>query len=84
MLQGGDVLVVTLEVVPAAESPTADPTSIGEALLGLLGVGRPAAKTLDKPETLKRAAKQAKPEEDADAWLARTSRTSLKGMNNGS
>jgi hypothetical protein len=81
LLDGGAILVVTLEIEEAAEVET-DPTSIGTALLAALGIGRPTqTRPQPAPAPKHRATRRAAPvEEDPDAWLVRTSRESMKGM----
>jgi len=86
-LEGGEVLVVTLEVEPAPEVD-ADPASIGTALLNALGIGRPTkassmivGKTPARSPSGKPVVDVPRPvEEDPDKWLERTSRAALKQM----
>jgi hypothetical protein len=71
-LDDGRILVVTAEVEEAVEP---DPTDVGNTILAALGIGRPKRTT----ETRRRSLRPAPPpEEDADDWLSRTSKESLK------
>lgn len=74
-LDGGDILVVTLEV-ETAEDVAPEPMALGAALLDALGIGRPQAKPGLNPvqQPLKR---QPPAEENADTWLRQTSERSL-------
>jgi hypothetical protein len=83
-LEGGDILVVTLAVEEGTSIAEADPTSLGQALLGLLG-GRQVmvgGNRGGKTQAMRRIdpAIRAANEEDAEAWLERTSKEALKGM----
>lgn len=77
-LEDGNVLVLTLEI-EEREAVDADPASIGEALLGLLGVGRTKAVKSGRPAP---TAKHVRPktladDDNPDRWLRKTSEESL-------
>jgi hypothetical protein len=80
-LEAGDVLVLTLRVEPATAkaAETIDPTGVGQALLNALGLNRqPPRGTAARPAPKSKIVRPV--EEDADEWLARTSKQSLRGM----
>lgn len=74
-LEGGSVLVVTLEVEEAQEPDAQDAEMVGSALLAALGLKRPVA-TKAAPVAAKK--RKSPPEEGADDWLVRTSRESYR------
>lgn len=78
-LEGGDVLVLTMEI-EAAEEQEVDPTSIGVSLLKALGLSSAGRPSVTKPKELPPeviAARKAN-DENPDTWLRRTSEQSLK------
>lgn len=90
LLEGGAVLVVTLEVEEPEDAPLPEPENIGLALLNALGLNRPTVKAAgptkgSKPgrRDLQTPEQRKDNEEDADAWLARTSKSALDTMKRG-
>lgn len=74
-LEGGDVLVVTLAIEEAAETPLPEPEALGTALLRALGMDRPVISP--GPKAVRRNRPAPPPEENPDTWLRRTSEKSL-------
>ena len=75
-LDGGDILVVTLEVETAEDVLSeANPENIGVALLNALGIGRTSVKTASVKAERKRTPPPA--DENPDTWLRKSSERSL-------
>ena len=81
-MDDGNVLVITLEIEEVDEIESVDPTSLGDALLSFLGRGNrknePLTLRSGRPAPRKKIIRPV--EEDADAWLARTSKDALRRM----
>jgi hypothetical protein len=78
VLADGRHLIVTGRIEEPDESASViDAEGFGAALLGALGLNRPT-RQVPKPKRAKR--RQPVDDEDADAWLVRTSRESLSQM----
>ena len=75
-LEGGQVLVLTLEV-EEADPAQLEPENIGAALLNALGLGGASRPTAKRPARSHQTPEQkAANEENPDTWLRRTSEQS--------